>query len=480
MKTARLPLLAALSWALSAHAAVPDRAGEVTFMIGEARITNGPDAGSVLKRGSPVLAGQQIETSDNGHLHIRFVDGAAVAVRPMTRLRIDDYSYTPNDPSQNRIRFFLQEGALRSITGKAGEANKERFRINTPVAAIGIRGTDFNVQTTGDLTRASLFQGAIVLSPLGGGCSAAALGPCVGATALELDERLRGAYALQAGLSDTMAQLVPKRLDAVAKPPLATAGLLPQPTRTDAVVAVVASAPETSKPQNEGFATEAVATSRVEQLAEIAPSILPPTVEPTPKPEVPVVRPEVPVVKPEIPVPRPTEVALAHEANPQVWWGRWAAYADPTNPGGTYEARRIPGRSENIGGNQAQGLLRTYMAGSQLPTGGGQASFALARYEAHTLINGTYTPAMITAASLSMNFDTRRFATQLSLAQANTALASMSAVGRIESDGRFYSDSGQDMTLSGGLANRGQQAGYAFERRLSLDTLLFGATAWTR
>src|SRR5215217_7430217 len=111
MKTACLPLLAALSWALPAHAALPDRAGEVTFMIGEARITNGPDAGSVLKRGSPVLAGQQIETSDNGHLHIRFIDGAAVAVRPMTRLRIDDYSYTPNDPSQNRIRFFLQEGA---------------------------------------------------------------------------------------------------------------------------------------------------------------------------------------------------------------------------------------------------------------------------------------------------------------------------------------------------------------------------------
>lgn len=468
MKTACLPLLAALSWALSAHAAVPDRAGEVTFLIGEARITSGPEAGTVLRRGSAVMPGQQIETSDNGHLHIRFVDGAAVAVRPMTRLRIDDYTYAPNDPSQNRIRFFLQEGALRSITGKAGEATKDRFRINTPVAAIGIRGTDFNVQTTGDLTRASLFQGAIVLSPLGGGCSASALGPCVGAAALELDEHQRSSYALQAGVSDPMAQLVPKKLENGSKPSLTPAGLPSQPTRTDTAVTVVAAAPDTTKSQNEGFATEAVASSRVEQLAEIVPTILPSSIDP---------HPETPA-KPE--APRPTEVALAHEANPQVWWGRWAAYADPADPGGTYDARRIPGRSENIGGNQVQGLLRTYLAGSQLPTSGGEVSFALARYEALTLTHGSYTPALITAASLTMNFDTRRFATQLSVAPTDTSLVNMSAVGRIERDGRFFSDSGQDMTLSGGLANRGQQAGYGFERPLSRDTLLFGATAWTR
>lgn len=468
MKTACLPLLAALSWALTAHAAVPDRAGEVTFLIGEARITSGPDTGSTLRRGSAVMPGQQIETSDNGHLHIRFVDGAAVAVRPMTRLRIDDYTYAPNDPSQNRIRFFLQEGALRSITGKAGEATKDRFRINTPVAAIGIRGTDFNVQTTGDLTRASLFQGAIILSPLGGMCSATTLGPCLGTAALELDEHQRSYYALQAGVSDPMAQLVPKKLENTAKPTMAAAGLPSQPPRTESAFTVVAAAPDTGKPQNEGFATETVASNRIEQLAEIVPSILPPSVDP--KPETP--------VKPE--VPRPTEVALAREANPQIWWGRWAAYADPADPGGTYEARRVPGRSEDIGGNLVQGLMRTYMAGSQLPASGGEVSFALSRYEAMTLSNGNYTPALVTAASLSMNFDTRRFATQLSVVPGDSSLVSMSAVGSIERDGHFYSDSGQSMTLSGGLANRGQQAGYAFERQLNRDTLLLGATAWTR
>lgn len=463
MKTACLPLLAALSWALTAHAAVPDRAGEVTFLIGEARITSGPDTGSTLRRGSAVMPGQQIETSDNGHLHIRFVDGAAVAVRPMTRLRIDDYTYAPNDPSQNRIRFFLQEGALRSITGKAGEANKDRFRINTPVAAIGIRGTDFNVQTTGDLTRASLFQGAIILSPLGAQCSSATLGPCLGASARELDELLRGVYAVQAGTSEAVAQLVPKHLDSAPKPQMMAAASTPErapATRMPPVV--LAEGPDATK-QNEGVATEVVASHRADQLTEIIPSLLPPEIPPGNA--------------------RPVEVALAHEANPQVWWGRWATYADPTDASNSYEARRIPGRTDELPGNRYLALMRLHIGGgSHLPTAGGQASFALSRYEAQTYSNGTFTPAVITGASLSMNFDTRRFATQLSVAPANASVLTMNAVGRISAEGNFYSDSDgrQGMLVSGGLANRGQQAGYVFERRLDQNTQLFGATAWTR
>ena len=526
MKTARLPLLAAaLSWVFSAHAAVPQRAGEVTFMIGEARITSGPDAGSILRRGSAVLPGQQIETSGNGHLHIRFVDGAAVAVRPMTRLRIDDYTYAPDNPSQNRIRFFLQEGALRSITGKAGEAAKERFRINTPVAAIGIRGTDFNVQTTGELTRASLFQGAIVLSPLGGQCSASALGPCVGTTALELDEQRRGLYAIQAGAMDPVAHLVPKRLDAITstpeKPPVQMASRgapLPETRETSkhSTTALVATVLTTS---------ENVTVSRTEQWAEVVipvvlkklelentntgldvlpepsppapsppapsppapspPAPSPPAPSPPapspPEPSLPE-RPEAP--QPEIPVkPQPPievrPITLASEDNPQIWWGRWAAYADPADANSSYASQRRPGRDEAAGGNAVFGLLRANNSRA-LPITGGQATFALSRYEVYSLTDKTLTPAVITGAGLSMNFDTRRFSTHLDIAPANTTAVSMSATGRIESDGRFYSDFGQNMRLSGGLANKGQQAGYAFEHTLMPGTLLYGATAWTR
>lgn len=467
MKTACLPLLAALSWALTAHAAVPDRAGEVTFLIGEARITSGPDTGSTLRRGSAVMPGQQIETSDNGHLHIRFVDGAAVAVRPMTRLRIDDYTYAPNDPSQNRIRFFLQEGALRSITGKAGEANKDRFRINTPVAAIGIRGTDFNVQTTEDLTRASLFQGAIVMSPLGDQCSSAGLGPCVGANALELNEQRRSLFAIQTGVMNPIAHLVPKRMDL----PSAEAPTAPiQPT------IVLADARDAIKNQPlSGYVTESVVTARADQVVDIKPGVVK-VIEPLipSRPPDPVT-PELPTVEP--PIIRP--VALTPESDPKIWWGRWAAFADPADASTLYTAQRKP-QDERAGANAVFGLLRTYSVRPQLPTTGGQASFALSRYEAYTLSNDKLTPAVVTAASLSMNFDTRRFSTALDVAPSGAGIVNLHAVGRIEKDGQIYSDAGQGMSLRGALANQGQQAGYAFERLLAPGTMLYGATAWTR
>ena len=35
---------------------------------------------------------------------------------------------------------------MRSITGQWGEAARDRFRLNTPIAAIGVRGTDFIVE----------------------------------------------------------------------------------------------------------------------------------------------------------------------------------------------------------------------------------------------------------------------------------------------------------------------------------------------
>lgn len=538
MKKTSFFLLACGACAQAAWAAVPQiqRAGEVTFVIGDVRITDGPDAGGALRRGSAVLPGQQIETSDNGQLHIRFVDGAAVAVRPMTRLRIEDYSYSPQDPSQNRIRFFLDQGALRSITGKAGEAARDRFRINTPVAAIGIRGTDFNVQTTQALTRASLFEGAIVVAPLSDQCSAAALGPCLGTSARELGEQQRDLYAIQTSALETVAQFVPKRLDLsrhpeVAAPPQhaqgATAsanananasGRTPQqplsaPLRPESMPVKLAQATPEPTPIASGQTSDSLAEARAAEVAGLplfAAANPPPPVEPPPPapepppppppapepppppapepppPPAPAPEPPPPPPAPEPPPPPPPPKAidLRPEPNPQIWWGRWAAYADPADPSTRYENQSGQGR-ESAGGNTVFGLLRATSSRPQLPIGGGVATFALSGYEAYTVSTnaaGTVSmaPALITQASLTMDFNTQRFATQLGVLTGGVTPLSLGAVGRIEADGRFYSDGGQSMTLSGALANRGQQAGYAFERRLDINTLLSGATAWTR
>jgi len=177
--------------AVSAHAETVESVGQVLFSIGKVSLTKNNKA---LKKGEAIYVGQSISTGPNGHVHIRFVDDAFVSVRPNSQLKVEQYAYDPNNPAANRVRFALSEGVARLITGKAGAAAKENFRLNTLVAAIGIRGTDFLVQAKPDITRVAVQQGAVVIAPFSDNCAMAASGPCGGATAVELIGSLTRSY----------------------------------------------------------------------------------------------------------------------------------------------------------------------------------------------------------------------------------------------------------------------------------------------
>lgn len=182
---ALLVLIIGLSWALQARAAAPSAVGEVIFTIGESRM-RGVGAEVPAAVGAKVLVGQTVLTGPNGHVHIRFVDHAFVSVRPNSELRVEDYAFDAQKPEASRVRFVLSGGTARLISGRAGQSAKQNFRVNTPVSAIGIRGTDFVVNTTSELTRVAVYQGAVAVSPFSSSCLAASLGPCSGAMAKDL------------------------------------------------------------------------------------------------------------------------------------------------------------------------------------------------------------------------------------------------------------------------------------------------------
>lgn len=151
-------------------------AGVVAFALGE----------SSVKRGQSIFVGDVIETGENGHVHIRFVDGALVSVRPNSELRVDEYTYFPDNPEQNRVRFTLKAGTVRSVTGEAGKTNKDAYRMNTPVSAIGIRGTDYTVSSDARRTRVVVESGGIGIAPLDDECFAEDVGVCQSSKLVEL------------------------------------------------------------------------------------------------------------------------------------------------------------------------------------------------------------------------------------------------------------------------------------------------------
>jgi hypothetical protein len=97
-------------------------------------------------------------------MNLHFTDGAFFLMRPNTRFQVNEYSNTnppapepakpgaaappvaPADASQgagSRAFFTLVKGGFRSISGAIGKVRHEEMQVNTPVATIGIRGTDY-------------------------------------------------------------------------------------------------------------------------------------------------------------------------------------------------------------------------------------------------------------------------------------------------------------------------------------------------
>lgn len=171
----------------------------VLFVSGNANVTYAGLAPQPLVSKAAVFPGATL-TSHSGHVQLRFNDGAFVALRPGTRLVIESYMVSEQHPEQTRIRFLLQEGVGRFVTGTAGRRHKAGFRVNTPLAAIGIRGTDFVVQAAADRMKTLVNAGEIVVAPLAAGCMADSYGPCQGAFSRALGSRDQAVFLdLKAG-----------------------------------------------------------------------------------------------------------------------------------------------------------------------------------------------------------------------------------------------------------------------------------------
>ncbi len=96
-----------------------------------------------LAQGDAVEEEERIITGDKSFAVLQFVDGAKVTVRPNSILDIKEYRYNGSD--ENAATLSLVQGGLRIITGAMTKAEPESFKVETPVALMGVRGTEFTV-----------------------------------------------------------------------------------------------------------------------------------------------------------------------------------------------------------------------------------------------------------------------------------------------------------------------------------------------
>jgi hypothetical protein len=132
--------------------AVADDAGSVIFARGTVTAERQPPVS--LAKGDLVQDNDTVATGDASRAQIQLTDGAKIAIRPNSRLRIDEYVFVgretgdPDNPivstSGDRSVATLIKGGFRTITGAIGKENEEDYEVRTPVGVLGIRGTDYS------------------------------------------------------------------------------------------------------------------------------------------------------------------------------------------------------------------------------------------------------------------------------------------------------------------------------------------------
>ena len=145
MRLARVVAGAALGFAALNPAYVLSPAyaadfGTVEFVAGQVTVQTQEGRVIAARVGTAIPVGADLVTGKDGELHIETADSGLVALRPNTRLRVAEYR-AEGDELDTQI-LSLVRGTFRSVTGWIGRHNTDRYRVTTPTATIGVRGTD--------------------------------------------------------------------------------------------------------------------------------------------------------------------------------------------------------------------------------------------------------------------------------------------------------------------------------------------------
>lgn len=425
-----LMLSSALSWA--------EQAARVVFVAGSAWAAERP-----LRINDAIHEGEPLRTGADGYLYLETIDKGFFILRPASSGEITTYQIDPANPANNRIKLQLNAGVARSISGDAVKSARQNFRFNTPVAAVGVRGTDFTVFASADTTRIAVLSGGVVVSPFTDACTVAAFGPCEGSSSRELFAG-NVAQVLQVvrGQAPTLLQGTENSPDNAAPPrpdePSGTKTSLKSTNPNQSVTSVSATAGSAS--------LDPLKTNLISDIV----SALPPPPPPPPLP-------------------------------PQLIWGRWQPLLNQTVQ---LDVNAQAADYELIATNSYFAIMRDKSVTWQAPV---QASLGFALQSAQATVLNERTREVSLAGvengQLQLNFAQSSFFTQIDLV-AQEQRVTLQNTGQISSDGRLYGGlqflRPNNMDVRGTLSGDNLSAAYLFQSRLDSDRVASGLTTWGR
>ena len=459
-KVPKILLATVCCWTFALHAG-PQPVARVSMAVGDAQRIGASGQVTPLSLGTQLSEQDRIITGKDAMVILIFSDQARVALRPDSELLIRRYKVDPSG-AETELQLDLLRGTVRQISGRAAQKQPERYRLNTPIAAIGVLGTDFLAKSGEGLVEAYVHEGAIVVAPLGGAGTpgeipAANLGAGFGVQYSRAD-RSKNLERQNVGQNDVERLFGMRIAASVSTDRTAagnTAGNAAQPDKKDrteqTVVASLAPARDRDATGVSMQSTASLAGGVVQSSVMMVPN--PPELPSPPLVVPPVTSPEVlPPVTPPVVVQLPTQLVWGKFSNPQkLPFTLPVAYVDVKD-----------GRHPTAGELGQYALWRDGVNGPLDKSLRGQAQFALAAGEAFYQQAGKTLAVNLTDPRLQVDFDRLSFNTQIGLSGAGVPAQQLNVSGRMNDEGVFLGTaSGQ--RVAGALSRNGVEAGYLFK-----------------
>jgi hypothetical protein len=126
---------------MSAPAAGADESiGAVSRLQGTATWMSG-SAPAPLSLGAPVFTNQEVSTGEASRLELTFDDGTMLTLGEKAEMVLDSFIYSPDEGTGTMT--MAVKGAFRFVSGQVSKQRETQVAVTTPVATVGIRGTEF-------------------------------------------------------------------------------------------------------------------------------------------------------------------------------------------------------------------------------------------------------------------------------------------------------------------------------------------------
>jgi hypothetical protein len=142
--------------------------GSIYVVSGTVFVAQGKNPAHRVTDHEAIVSNTLVNTGENSSALLKFEDGQVVTMQSNSTFRVREYRYDAKKIENSNIVFSMLKGGMRFVTGLIGKARRQAFRLATPNATIGIRGTDFMVTMAGKSMYGQVLTGKIAMTNAAG------------------------------------------------------------------------------------------------------------------------------------------------------------------------------------------------------------------------------------------------------------------------------------------------------------------------